>query len=446
MYPYAYLFTAARFLGHASNPVSIWNLYSPSKELRAMILEVNNTYNERHIYFLKLQSAEGDHEIDHPQGKTSCYSTTFPKALYLSVFDSRTGTYKICATDALSPSMSGNGPINITIALSSTRTKLVGRLCSTSSGIDPGSLLLWEKTVFLAQWVWVGLATYFRTRVQAFILFYRKNITWVVKPQPSRESMPRRANKMEIFLEGIFRRYVHHVIKRTLRPVKVRYLPAGILEVGEEVVYSPSALQVEAHGEIQELEIRILTPLFYSRLLYYTFSTLSEIILAESQLLNQTLSLSDTDTVTTLFARNQQDNPYCQSTERLSYFDTYVSSALHFLNFLNGPKEPQNHHEQAPRIQTCETTSFPTHNFRFHLPREAESVSQALPLLAFLTTPQHQEQHGGCSQDERRIYTSYLLYQYLATHTAGGSTNLLRMEIGVVKFCLLWYLVRSLCP
>ena len=53
VYPYAYLVTAPRFCGYSFNPVSFWYLYSERKELTAMILEVNNTFDERRVYILE---------------------------------------------------------------------------------------------------------------------------------------------------------------------------------------------------------------------------------------------------------------------------------------------------------------------------------------------------------------------------------------------------------
>jgi DUF1365 family protein len=47
------LITAPKLLGYSFNPVSFWYLYSADRKLSAMILEVNNTFDERHIYFLE---------------------------------------------------------------------------------------------------------------------------------------------------------------------------------------------------------------------------------------------------------------------------------------------------------------------------------------------------------------------------------------------------------
>lgn len=62
MYPYAYLVTAPRFLGFSFNPVSFWYLYDSRRSFAAMILEVNNTFDERRMYFMERRSDSEDSE------------------------------------------------------------------------------------------------------------------------------------------------------------------------------------------------------------------------------------------------------------------------------------------------------------------------------------------------------------------------------------------------
>jgi DUF1365 family protein len=105
-------------LGYASNPVSIWNLYSPSKELKAIILEVNNTFDERHNYFVKPETVPS--QSPNP-GVPPKLVNTWPKDFYVSVFNTRTGNYSLSATDPFFPNMSGSGTINTTVTLKSVR-------------------------------------------------------------------------------------------------------------------------------------------------------------------------------------------------------------------------------------------------------------------------------------------------------------------------------------
>jgi hypothetical protein len=170
-------------LNYASNPVSIWHLYSAQKELKAFILEVNNTFDERHVYFVRpdiISSSPPNSDIP-PK-----LVNTWPKDFYVSTFNSRAGNYSISAIDPLFPSMTSSGVINTTVTLKSAYATLVARIFTTGPAIDPSTMSVWEKTKFLAAWWWVGLATFPRTILQALILLAKRKMPWVFRPEPRR--------------------------------------------------------------------------------------------------------------------------------------------------------------------------------------------------------------------------------------------------------------------
>lgn len=47
-----YLAATTEFLGYHFNPASFWYVCNADRDMVAMILEVNNTFGERRIYFL----------------------------------------------------------------------------------------------------------------------------------------------------------------------------------------------------------------------------------------------------------------------------------------------------------------------------------------------------------------------------------------------------------
>ncbi|TKA63706.1 hypothetical protein B0A55_10384, partial [Friedmanniomyces simplex] len=109
-YAFAYLVTAPRFLGYSFNPVSFWYLYDSDTELKYMILEVNNTFDERRMYLLKggeVKGEEMDDGSDRPfngAGKTSkqlVFTDSWTKDFHVSPFNSRKGSYSLRATDPL---------------------------------------------------------------------------------------------------------------------------------------------------------------------------------------------------------------------------------------------------------------------------------------------------------------------------------------------------------
>ena len=265
-YPYAYLLTAPKFLNYSSNPVSIWNLYSPQGELKAFILEVNNTFDERHLYFVKpnvVPSASLDPNVP-PK-----LINSWPKDFYVSTFNTRAGNYSISATDPLFPSMTGSGSVNTTVSLKSPHVSLVAQIISTGPAIDPAALSVWAKMRFLVSWWWVGLATFPRTIIQAVTLLLKRKLQWVFRPEPRRASMPRHADSTEIFIEGIFRNYLRTLVESCGDPLIVNYSPAGLIYGEDEKMTSP-AVQLADGWKAQMVDFKVLTPSFYSRFLHYS--------------------------------------------------------------------------------------------------------------------------------------------------------------------------------
>lgn len=70
----------ARVLGHVFNPLSLFWCYADDGRLRCVVLEVHNTYGERHAYVVETD-ASGRAEVD--------------KALYVSPFNASEGHYDL---------------------------------------------------------------------------------------------------------------------------------------------------------------------------------------------------------------------------------------------------------------------------------------------------------------------------------------------------------------
>lgn len=202
-YPHAYLVTAPRFLGYSFNPVSFWYLYSRQEKLVAMILEVNNTFDERRMYFLKSQENEhvsvpphSEDEAVHHHSSSANFNTTWSKDFHVSPFNSRKGNYALNAHDPFSSSTSGNEAtiINNTITLTSSKhhAKLVARVFSTQNSLDPSSLGLIEQIKLVASWWWVGFVTFPRILREAAKLFFLRNLHVWYRPEVLRGSIGRR--------------------------------------------------------------------------------------------------------------------------------------------------------------------------------------------------------------------------------------------------------------
>lgn len=74
------MLASARVLGHVFNPLSVFWCHDGAGELRCVVVEVHNTYGERHCYLLETDGA----------GRASV-----PKAFYVSPFNDVDGEYRM---------------------------------------------------------------------------------------------------------------------------------------------------------------------------------------------------------------------------------------------------------------------------------------------------------------------------------------------------------------
>jgi hypothetical protein len=165
--------------------------------------------------------------------------------------------------------MRGFRGLDITLSLLSSKgyPKLVTKLVSENQAIDPCEINIAQKTGFILTWFWAAAATVPRYIKESAVLLYRHNLHFWYRPEPRRNSTGRSSNDVEKALERTFRAYLRSLVERSSAPVVVRYIPSGDAEVSEEVLKSPLATDVsESENEIQ---IKILTPVFYSRFVHY---------------------------------------------------------------------------------------------------------------------------------------------------------------------------------
>lgn len=271
-FPHAYLVTAARFLGYHFNPVSFWYLYSPDKILSAIVLEVNNTFDERRPYLILRDFAAEARLLSQPargDPSQSRIKSSWTKDFHVSPFNSRKGTYTLLASDPLGPDMKGFRGIDVTINLGSSKghAKLVARLVSQGEAIDPESLSLMGKIKFLAAWFWVGFVTFPRIVREAAVLFFKKKLHVWYRPEPLKDSLGRHATSEEQFLESVFRSYLRHLVEQCHKPLVVKYVSSGVTSNVEETMSSPRCTGLAE--DIVTLELKVLTPVFYPRYVRY---------------------------------------------------------------------------------------------------------------------------------------------------------------------------------
>ena len=236
-----------------------------------MILEVNNTFDERRMYFLTRDDSltfpvPGSHP-DAPRSR-HILRQVWPKDFHVSPFNSREGSYALAAADPIYPLMRGTGTLASTINLKSSKghSKLVAKLIQARRPIDPYTMTLLEKVMFLSSWWWVGFVTFPRIVKEAGALFFRRKLHVWFRPEPLKENIGRNADSTECLLEPIFRRYLRYLVEQSSSPLAVNYIPSGIPDIGE-LFLSPSAK--EDIQTADTLDFKVLTPVFYSRFVHY---------------------------------------------------------------------------------------------------------------------------------------------------------------------------------
>lgn len=422
-YPYAYLVTAAKFLGYHFNPVSFWYLYSTEKRLAAIILEVNNTFDERRMYFLTAdntaESAETSDKDSLAEGTEDRQPNdpkpirkTWKKDFHVSPFNSRKGAYSVIAYDPLSSNMEGRGPINCTINLISSKdhAKLNARIFSNGDAIDPTEMTPFQKFKFLISWWWVGFVTFPRIVKEAAVLFFKRGLHVWYRPEPLRTSIGRHADKMETRLEPFFRRYLKHLVEELNYPLIVKYIPSGIPDAKAELMMSSHNEKNLRH--VPRMIFKVLTPAFYSRFVHYAHDF--EAIFTEMND-SETIWVSNRELLLQLLVKPMFP---------MSIEITSKSDYKHFTMIKNLRRRPERIERPLTSSQTSATT---TSNIW-----EQEDIRVFRPSAMDGYVLTHED------EEARYIYGSTVLKLFAAERMAMGSVDILWFEGVIFQLLLVW--------
>ncbi|KAL8940914.1 MAG: hypothetical protein Q9216_002544 [Gyalolechia sp. 2 TL-2023] len=398
-YPYIYLVTAPRFLGYSFNPVSFWYLYNKKMELVAMILEVNNTFDERRIYFLKgatppIEQNEEETSATNPSRK---FKHSWIKDFHVSPFNSRKGSYALSAQDPILTQFDDAIKIDNTITLSSSKAhaKLVARIFSTQPSIDPTTLGYWGRFRFIASWWWVGFVTFPRIVKEAGKLFFRKRLHVWFRPEVLRESIGRRATEDEIIIERTFRSLLRSLVEASNLGSSIKYIsPVHSSPSSNEETFHPKSSTLSAPPQHDPIVLNITTPLFYARLAHdsHISAYLSHEILTDDAK-NRTFYISHPQPFLRLFDERSTDDISTRTsdtspkqlhtstlTEQLNHerYSTYDRLAWRFLHWLcnhrRRPLSPQQGQKQQQQQQQRYANQIDIRQLGFsHLDRFAMS-------------------------------------------------------------------------
>jgi hypothetical protein len=389
-------------------------LYSPDKILSAIVLEVNNTFGERRPYLVLRDIAEDATRISvsgiaHSKPSNTLLKASWKKNFHVSPFNSRNGSYSLLARDPFEDDLRSFCGIDNTINLTSSRgqPKLFAQLRSDGDAVIASHMSLLAKMRFILAWFWVGFLTFPRIVKEAGSLFFFHQLHVWYRPEPLRDSLGRLADDTERKLELIFRQYLRFLIEQSPNPLNVKYVPSGVIERGEETFISLKA--PSQPEQTQNLEIRILTPVFYSRFVHYAhdfeamFSELAE---------NHTIWVDEPELLPKLLLK-QQPPPL------------HVSSFLDFVYF----KLIQKLRRRPARIVRPMTSAD-----------RAKPAMNAEDVRSFRISPMDAFVLGHSSKETRGSYRALLVRIFVADRLFFGMTEIVYALELIGRFGVAWWL------
>src|SRR4051812_23229539 len=112
-----------------------------------MVVEVNNTFDERRMYFMERKVGGGPASKEAVQN----FKYSWQKYFHVSPFNSRDGSYTLQATFLTLMA------IWQVLKTADQKAKFVARVFSTASAFDALSMTRWHTLAFVFRWWWVGL-------------------------------------------------------------------------------------------------------------------------------------------------------------------------------------------------------------------------------------------------------------------------------------------------
>lgn len=196
-FPYAYLITVPAIHGHHNNPLGFFYLYDAERQLKAIIPELNTSFDERNMWLVEenAERRKAKEAGDSPR----LFKAHFDKYLHVSVFNPSTeGSYTIESTD---PVQTVNPALNILIILRSAdgAPKMLGKIEATGPALDASSASIFAMLWFIVRWWWVALpsVTYGRILSEAGKIYMRGAQSYA-RPELSLKSLGKPARAVEV--------------------------------------------------------------------------------------------------------------------------------------------------------------------------------------------------------------------------------------------------------
>ena len=174
-----------------------------------MVLEVNNTFDERRMYLLQPKSSDAQAQTngsvnsgEDEEPERLVFTETWAKDFHVSPFNDRKGHYSLEAKDPLQPECEKTPPAFrniITLSTPDGDAKIVAKVFSVGTPLEPGNMTLLQRLKFVASWWWVGFVTFPRIVREAGKLFFFKGLQIWYRPEVNRGSIGRQSTKHEMY-------------------------------------------------------------------------------------------------------------------------------------------------------------------------------------------------------------------------------------------------------
>jgi hypothetical protein len=304
-WPYAYMMSVPQFMGWYRNVVSWWYLYNEQRELDALILEINNSYEEKRNILIRvrptsdklsaLPSSPNAEFIDNRQLVQSLPSETraifyggeWYKYIFASPFEKVDGVVSQRMMDPLKRSAwtSKASFSNMTTLDETGQVRMATRLVCDGPPIDPMQMSNWDVIKLVFRMTLPGMLTTAEIVIKALRIRFSGAMQMNKKTPVRSGSVGRHITKMELYvyrnnvfdtlltptasdLETIFRAYLARCIANCPEPVKLTYLPCRSFTNDVVVMQSPASLG-KHETSLRHVSVEPADPAFYTRFINY---------------------------------------------------------------------------------------------------------------------------------------------------------------------------------
>ncbi|CCM05918.1 uncharacterized protein FIBRA_08156 [Fibroporia radiculosa] len=294
----AWMMTMPSYLGFEGiNPLTVYFCYRAEPALWLVVLEIHNTFGERHIHVL--ETGEGE---DPQPALGFHHQWTFPRDFHVSPFNDRSGFYCASVTAPSVPPPAAFPENASSASISQCLPHVVIRLHLLEPDVltrtEPGSLKITallrttksapltslDLLVNLLRHPLVLLVTYIRILYHAWILHYRKRLDMYVRPDPKPSnlgwgdvSVPTDASttpssggvgwQQESVLEQYARRRVENYLRRRVSEISVSVTLISANPTIQPYTFEPTVVASSVCEERPQLVVWYRSSQFFTTLL-----------------------------------------------------------------------------------------------------------------------------------------------------------------------------------